>query len=701
MARESDKKHEIGTNSGSKRPKKAPVPTPAAGWQRHLLRAFNAAWEPIEGGLSWSRALVVLLIAVFAMWLISFFLAERGFRGEAAAQLSLPLGILTWGGLCALVRLCEVFVRRVVIRSPKYPLPTSLIAFYGTLVFAGLSAFGRLGVFWRDVIGDPVTADLDWLKWFPTLAVTVMNALVIFALLTAWLCRPLSLDATSSERQRWRISFLSLCLVAVIFWFLMLPVTEWWSHLINALVPPTPPSEQGTEVLPCPGSEMPIDLGCFVSVTVFLLFFVPLILIDVGGASFPMEICLPSSSRPELKLPAPFFWYTVIALVGGVTAYLVDSTTGQRDASVIAFAWFMLLLAILATGRFIRAVWHHFFPNAWRANFYEHLALAAESGYPLHEAVRSFLASEAPRQMKGRIAPLLFYLERGYPLEKAAALAFGFFSAAEAAALASAKAGDDLARMLRYLAEGQRQRRRFREGRKTLSLYLAETMFAILISSFMGSIAVPRYAEVIGYLVPERTLIVRALEWLALAAVHAVWVFPVFVILYFLARLALAHSMTFRRLVGRVVPPISEMWWASVLGRLTQSLSIQLSKHVPVESALETALGASGDPALQRQAPLLNSQLRQGKPLYRAFAAVRDIPRWFHVHLAVGAKRENLPSLLSILAQSYQRRAACLAEMLEMVLAVTLIVITVGFFVCFVACFYMVMFSIYGFLPYE
>jgi len=86
-----------------------------------------------------------------------------------------------------------------------------------------------------------------------------------------------------------------------------------------------------------------------------------------------------------------------------------------------------------------------------------------------------------------------------------------------------------------------------------------------------------------------------------------------------------------------------------------QQLAAMLRDGIPLEGALQRLCAEMRDGALKSELELLRADLSRGTPLSEAVRA-RRLPELYQYLLEVGAKSQNLPAVLTLVADYYQRK---------------------------------------------
>src|SRR5262245_50022364 len=87
---------------------------------------------------------------------------------------------------------------------------------------------------------------------------------------------------------------------------------------------------------------------------------------------------------------------------------------------------------------------------------------------------------------------------------------------------------------------------------------------------------------------------------------------------------------------------------------LNQQLAGMLKAGIPLEGALPKLCATLPGGDLQAELKALETDLAQGTPL-RATLAPRQLPEFYKQMLLVGAQSNDLPALLTLLADHYQK----------------------------------------------
>lgn len=86
-----------------------------------------------------------------------------------------------------------------------------------------------------------------------------------------------------------------------------------------------------------------------------------------------------------------------------------------------------------------------------------------------------------------------------------------------------------------------------------------------------------------------------------------------------------------------------------------QQLAAMLRDGIPLEGALQKLCAEMQDAALRNELQLLAADLSRGVPIRDAIAR-RQLPELYQCLLSVGAQSNDLPAVLTLLADHYQRR---------------------------------------------
>lgn len=121
---------------------------------------------------------------------------------------------------------------------------------------------------------------------------------------------------------------------------------------------------------------------------------------------------------------------------------------------------------------------------------------------------------------------------------------------------------------------------------------------------------------------------------------------------------------------------------------LNQQLASMLRDGIPLEGALQRLCGEMRQGALRSELELLQADLARGTPLREAVRA-RQLPELYQQMLDVGAQSNDLPGVLTLLADHYQRRHVVWTR-LKGLMVYPLIVLTSAFLL---SCFLCLMFN--------
>lgn len=108
-----------------------------------------------------------------------------------------------------------------------------------------------------------------------------------------------------------------------------------------------------------------------------------------------------------------------------------------------------------------------------------------------------------------------------------------------------------------------------------------------------------------------------------------------------------------------------------------QQLAAMLRDGLPLEGALQRLGAEMGDAALKNELQLLETELRKGTPLAAALAP-RALPEFYKRMILVGVESNDLPGVLILMADYYQRQHSTLTR-LKGLLVYPLIVLIAAF----------------------
>jgi type II secretory pathway component PulF len=651
---------------------------------------------------------------------------------SATTILLLMVILAVWAGCYALVRLLEAFVRGPVLRAPHPPLNRAAAAFLASMAFGTLASCGNLDIpvctalcalqdcfssgMWSYSTHLARLRDVPVPSWSDVLVGLLLVALgLAFNLICIF--RPVPLHARS-DRQRWIARFtIALTVVAgiftLLFWVWRDSFAVLWSPVISPIAGFMQLSGVDSTLAAAP-------------VVPFLLIIAP---VAILLASAPFAPPLPLSLYKRLselpRLWSAQTWATLISFSMGVFAFILrydryemrppnsvllehlfeptapyaSSGVALGPATLLAMEWLLSSLTLILIYLYLLRPLLLRRDSGWRALFYDHTATALEADLPVRDAVASFLHTQLSSYVRGRFGRLLYDLDHGVALEAALARLDDVFPPSEVALIAASDS-DSLPATLRYLARALCERQHALRSRNwpMVTTLEAVPLFCLLI--FLATLFVPRMQSILGLLdarLPRFSGIVfGSLQWLV---GWWLWVLMAIIIVRVGVRLLMRHVATARRIAGWLIYPMRDLLWLPQLANLSQSLSLQLRRCVPLDQALPPAIEAAGDPVLSDRAPELLASVERGNPLHVAFLSVAVVPQWFASHLALGARLENLPDVLAALAADYQRRAARLSTTLRSVVGSLYLL---GMALCVVAvvvAFYLVIFSMSSYIP--
>jgi general secretion pathway protein F len=627
-----------------------------------------------------AAAIVLVLLVATLVLRLEQVRSQTGAIAVYAILIPLGLWLLNFG----IVRGAEWFIRDAVLQSPKPPLRTSGRILVTSLLFAAEMGPGGLG----DYVGNLLVLSVrDEALLPPTAqALTFFTIVLQSVLVTGFILTNLysvGAEAGGADGPRAKRAKTALKVAYLVSWFGLSAVLPSFAPGIREVV-----------------------LGNVLVGAAIIFSAIPLLGSDTGMLCYDVSdylriprapetfACL-SPEQPTLRLKLS--WVVAAALVTVSVFWLVWE---QKD-SIYGAAIFLGVAVVIVVVQGLIAFKNAMSPEIGRLTLLEHLALAAESGVPLHEAVESFLLGESSLRMKEQASALLFYLNCGYTLDRAASAVRSLFTPQEVACLRAAKEGDDLAAALRFIAQEDRLKSRVVSRFPSVAWYAFWLAIILAYCVYTGLIILHKFGAILSQFKFESLAAFRRLTLLMHFLGQLVWILPLLFVAFFVMRKALASSLYFRRLLSKLAPAVVELHWLGSLSRFAHALYLQLSKCVPIEEAVTTAMEATGDRALQSRRSLIADKLRQGLPLHRALQIAGDFPPSFISHLALGAKKENLPEVLRFLADIYPRRELLLRERLHTFTFIAVMMATLGLGLWFAVNFYLMLFSLTQIVPYD
>src|SRR6185295_9458306 len=112
------------------------------------------------------------------------------------------------------------------------------------------------------------------------------------------------------------------------------------------------------------------------------------------------------------------------------------------------------------------------------------------------------------------------------------------------------------------------------------------------------------------------------------------------------------------------------------LAFFNQQLAAMLRDGIPLEGALKQLSAGMATGALRSEMSRLEEDLARGTPLPEALSR-RELPEFYLRMIEIGARGNDLPGVLTLLADHYQR-AAALWNRLKGLMVYPIIVITVA-----------------------
>jgi type II secretory pathway component PulF len=98
------------------------------------------------------------------------------------------------------------------------------------------------------------------------------------------------------------------------------------------------------------------------------------------------------------------------------------------------------------------------------------------------------------------------------------------------------------------------------------------------------------------------------------------------------------------------------------LAFFNQQLAIMLREGIPLEGALAQLVKGMREPSLRKEFELLQTDLERGTPLPEALER-RQLPPFYRRMLIAGAAAQDLPAMLTLLADHYNRTSATWARL--------------------------------------
>lgn len=278
------------------------------------------------------------------------------------------------------------------------------------------------------------------------------------------------------------------------------------------------------------------------------------------------------------------------------------------------------------------------------------LAVLLEADVPLADALR--LASEASpdRLEKEALRQALSRIERGDRLVDAFGESPMLFPPVGLGMIAAGERSGALVRAFTRLADHLEKREEQRRKLVSALSYPAFVFFAGLAASAVLVVAVlPRFSEMLeaaGVALPTTTAILLGVG----SAIGRFWLQGILVVAVMIAGVVIAlRDSRLRRVVHERLlrlPAIGRLRRSQAAIHVGEVLSSQLSQHVPLLTALETAAAASSDLAVAEGLQDAGDSVRSGASLSRALSEADVFPPNFVRMVRIGERGSAVASLM-------------------------------------------------------
>ncbi len=655
-------------------------------------------WGAAKTFLAWAFLGFLLLI-------VSSTVRDGRFPRSENIRFAIGLSGLAWGLCYLIVRLTERAARWAVGGIKSQSLSRIYAAIVASVLLGTLSVYSPLPLLIRHyLLSENISPGFETKDLLRDFSQAV--ALGIWALFTVfvWLYRPLATKSSATRHSRVLVLVVagSLLLVMMIVRGMYENHPQqtigglWLSYLVLSDLHP----QWDREVV-----KFAPQLA-LLSAFAIPLFVVLLLLLNARTWGPDVSIRSPLGPiRPRVSISAALNALIHGALVVGAIACFSVGATATSPLETPRAMWllFILFLVSFLVGRLSLAAFMLPQRARWQPSFYEHLALAVESGYPLSDAILSYLESDIPSSVKMALFQILHSIELGVSLPQALLENPVMFPAQDAALIASAEDPATLAQTLRYLANQERRRSYETLSLSYLRLIALEAIAAVIIFFFISIVSLPKILAVSTQAtvipIPQFSQAVfAASDWVT---EHVLEILALLFLAYLLIRVIYSRSLIFRIIVWRLCPILKHYHWAKRLAGFSLGLRLQLQRGAHIAEGIKNAQAVVGDLVFSRLADRLADLVNLGNPLYVAVGSVRAFPASFAAFLALGARSERLPEVLELLAEDYQRQTTLLRERLLGIASILVALAVLILAVCYVMAVYLVMFRVVLGVPYE
>ncbi len=283
------------------------------------------------------------------------------------------------------------------------------------------------------------------------------------------------------------------------------------------------------------------------------------------------------------------------------------------------------------------------------------LSMLLESGLNLMRALEVVASQSTNSRIKEALIEVKSSMEGGETLYRAFSKA-GVFPEFFLEMLKVAERGENLEKILRIAGEYLQKTEENKMKMLTALAYPSFVIVASLLALFVAvKFVVPKIASVLQGLGKDLPLITKALLFLSYLLSYAIYLLPVFVILYLFRHRLISKELWDKYFL--MLPIFGKVSFYYNLSRLSGTLLMALSSGIPLPRAISLSLGSLSNAYLRYSLSGVDKEVSKGRSLSMALKERQVLPDTFINLLALGEKSGELERSLKMLQDMYERQA--------------------------------------------
>lgn len=296
-----------------------------------------------------------------------------------------------------------------------------------------------------------------------------------------------------------------------------------------------------------------------------------------------------------------------------------------------------------------------------KANFARNLSTMIKSGLPISESIGVIADDTKSKKFKSILIDIKYGLESGRPLSKSMEKYPDVFDKVFLSLISAGEMSGKISEILTNLYEQMTKNINFRN--KIISA-LAYPLVVLVALGIMGItmliVVVPKISEVFFRMNIELPVALKVLNLLSLLFVKW-WFITIPVIIAIIVFIIFFIRSNYWKKVQssllRAIPLFSNLSRSYDMSHITSTLSLLLKSGLPITDSIRIVADGVIDTKLKNILMKCEKQVREGKPISKAFAEYpKEIPSMLVKVSRVGEKSGKMDQVLAELAQYYDEQ---------------------------------------------